>query len=59
MSALSASNTGKSIMKDTTIEIAIDHLFHIGAEETVLFGKMLVINLLKSVKIIFNTLIIL
>jgi len=59
VTTLSTPDPCKSVVQDSTIEITIDHLFHIGAEKAILFGKMIVINLLKSVKIIFNTLVIL
>ena len=58
MPTVPTSDAGKAIMQDTTIEIAINNLFHIGPKKAILFGKMIVINLLKSVKIIFDTLVI-
>jgi len=47
-----AFNAGETIVEDAAIKIAVDHLFHIGTEETVLGGKALVIDLLKFLKVI-------
>jgi hypothetical protein len=46
-------------VEDAAIQIAVDHLFHIGTEETVLGGKALVIDLLKFLKMILNAMVIL
>jgi hypothetical protein len=54
-----ASNAGETIVEDAAIKIAVDHLFHISTEETVLGGKALVIDLLKFIKMILNALVIL
>ncbi len=45
-------------MEDAAIKIATDDLFHISTEETVLGGKALVIDLLKFLKVILNTVVI-
>jgi hypothetical protein len=54
-----AFNAGETIVEDAAIQIAVDHLFHISAEETVLGGKALVIDLLKFLKMILNASVIL
>ncbi len=54
-----AFNAGETIVEDAAIKIAVDHLFHISTEETVLGGKALVIDLLKFLKMILNALVIL
>jgi hypothetical protein len=59
MAAIFASNPGEAVMEDAAIKIAVDHLLHIGAEEAVLGGKALVIDLLKFLKVILNALVIL
>ena len=46
-------------MEDAAIEVAIDDLPHIRPKKTILFGKAVVVNLFKSLKMILNTLIIL
>jgi len=47
-----AFNAGETIVEDAAIKIAIDPLFHISTEESVLGGKALVIDLLKFLKVI-------
>jgi hypothetical protein len=47
-----ALDAGKTIVEDAAIKKAIDHLFHISTEETVLGGKALVIDLLEFRKVI-------
>jgi hypothetical protein len=54
-----AFNAGETIVEDAAIKIAVDHLFHISTEETVLGCKALVIDLLKFLKVILNALVIL
>jgi hypothetical protein len=49
-----ALDAGETIVEDAAIKIAVDHLLHIRAEETVLGGKALVIDLLKFLKMILN-----
>jgi hypothetical protein len=45
-----AFNAGETIVEDATVEIAVDHLFHISTEKTVLDCKALVIDMLKFLK---------
>ena len=59
VTAVPALDAGKTIVEDATIKIAVDHLFHISTEESVLGGKALVIDLLKFLKVILNALVIL
>jgi len=53
-----AFDAGETIVEDAAFKIAVDHLFHISTEETVLGGKALVIDLLKFLKMILNALVI-
>ena len=46
-------------MEDATIQIAVNNLSHIRAEKAILLGKTLIIDLLKSLKMILNTLVVL
>jgi hypothetical protein len=59
VTAIPAFDTGKAIMKDPTIKIAVNDLSHIGPEKAILLGKTLIIDLFKFFKMIFNTLIVL
>jgi len=40
-----AFNTGKAVMEDATIEVAIDNLSDIGPKKAILLGKALIIDL--------------
>jgi hypothetical protein len=57
VTAVLALDAGKTIVEDATIKIAVDHLFHISTEESVLGGKALVRDLLKFLKAILNALV--
>ena len=59
MATVLALDAGKTIVENAAIKIAVDHLFHISTEETVLGSKALVIDLLKFLKMILNALVIL
>ena len=52
---VSTFHTGKAIVQDTVIKIAINHRSHIRYEKSILPLKALFINLFKSLKVIFNT----
>jgi hypothetical protein len=58
VAAVFASDPGEAVMKDAAIEVTVNDRFDIRTQETILFGKTVVVNLLKSLEIIFNTLII-
>ena len=58
MTAFSTSNSCKSVMQDTAIKITIDNLSHIRPEKAILSFKALLIALLESLTMIFNTAII-
>jgi len=58
MPAFIASHSCKSVAKDTTVKVAINDMLNIGPEKSVLPFKALFIGLFKSLKIIFNTVII-
>ncbi|MFZ3114518.1 MAG: hypothetical protein WA133_02200 [Syntrophales bacterium] len=47
-------HTGKAIVQITAIEIAIDYLLDIGPPESVLPGEIVIKDLEKGFKIIFN-----
>jgi hypothetical protein len=59
MTAVSASDTSKSIMQDAAIEIAVNHLLNMMAKKAVMLLKALLIDLLKYFKMVFDTLIML
>ena len=59
MATIFASHPGKTIMQDAAIEITKNDHFDIRTKKTILFGKTVVVNLFKSLKMILNTLIIL
>ena len=59
MGAIFAFNTGKAIMEDATVKIAINDLSHIGPEKAILLGKALIVDLFQRFKIVLNALIIL
>jgi len=59
MAALPTPDTGKVIMWDAAIKIAINDLSHIGTEKAILFGEVIIVDLIRSLKMIFHTLIIL
>ena len=59
MAAVFASHLGEAVTEDAAIEVTVDDLFDIRAQETILFGKTVVTDLFKSLKMILNTLIIL
>jgi hypothetical protein len=58
MTAFSTSNPGKAIIEDAAIKITVYYLFHVGAKETILPSEKIIIDLLKSLKMILKTLII-
>jgi hypothetical protein len=57
MVAIFAFNTGKAIMEDATVKIAINDLSHIGPEKAILLA--LIVDLFQRFKIALNALIIL
>jgi hypothetical protein len=59
MVAILAFNPSKAIMEDAAIKITVNDLSHIRPEKAILFGKTLVIDLLKRLEMVFNALIIL
>lgn len=59
MVAIFAFNTGKAIMEDATVKIAINDLSHIGPEKAILLGKALIVDLFQRFEIVLNALIIL
>ena len=58
MAAVFASNPGESVMEDAAIKVAVNYQFDIRTKKTIPFGKTVVVNLLKYLKMILNTLII-
>ena len=59
VAAFVASDPGKAVMQDAAIEVAEDDLSHIGPEKAIFFSKTLIIDLLKRLEMVFNTLVIL
>jgi hypothetical protein len=59
VSAAPALHTGEAIMEDAAIQVAIDNLPYIRAEETVLPRKDLIVHLFQSFKVILHTLMVL
>ena len=59
MVAIFAFNTGKAIMDDATVKIAISDLPHIGPEKAILLGKALIVDLFPRFKIVLKALVIL
>jgi hypothetical protein len=57
--ALPTPDTGKAVMQNAAIKIAINDLSHIGTEKAILPGEVIIVNRIKSLKMIFDTLIIL
>ena len=58
MATIFAFNTGKAVMEDGTIKIAINDLSDIGPKKAILLGKAFIIDLLQRLKVSLNTLII-
>lgn len=59
MAAFPTFDSCKPIMENAAIEKAVNHLPYIGTEKPVAGCESLIIELLQSLKVIFNTLIIL
>jgi len=58
MTAIFASDPGKAVMQNPTVQIAVNHLLYIRTEEPVFPLKPVLINLFEPFKIVFNTLVI-
>ncbi len=58
MPTLTAPDTGKAIMEDSTVKITINDLSHIGSEKAILLGKVLIVDLFQRFKIVLNALVI-
>jgi len=54
MTAVFAFHAGKAVVQIAAIEIAIDHLLDIGPPESVLPGKMLIIDPDEGLKIVLH-----
>lgn len=59
MAAVFASDPGEAMAQDAAIEKTVNHPFDVGTKEAILFGKTVVIDLFKRLKMILDTLIIL
>jgi hypothetical protein len=59
MAAVRALNPGKTMVQITAVKIAVYNLSGIGAEESIFFAKLIIVDLFKGLKVVFNTLIIL
>ncbi len=58
MTTIATPDTCKTVVQDSAIQIAVNHLLHIRPEKSVLFRKTLVIDLLQRFKMTLNALII-
>jgi predicted DCC family thiol-disulfide oxidoreductase YuxK len=56
MAAVFASDPGKAVMEDAAIEVTVNDHFDIRTKKAILFGKTVVIDLFKSLKMILHTL---
>ncbi len=59
MSTISTFHPCTAIVQDTAIKIAVNDLSHIGPKKAILLSKTLIIDLLKCLKMILNTLVVL
>ena len=59
MAAFSTFDPCETVMQDAAVQVTVDDLFYIGPEKAILFGKALIIDLFKRLKMISNALIIL
>lgn len=58
MAAFCALDPGKAVVEVAAVQIAIDHLAKVGPKKAVLLFEALLVNLLKCLKVVPNTLII-
>jgi hypothetical protein len=59
MPAVGTLNPGKTMVQITTVKVAVDHLFGIGAKKAIFFAKLLIVGLFKGFEVVFNALVIL
>jgi len=59
VTAVFASNPGEAVMENAAIEVTVNDPFDIRTKKSILFGKTVVVNLFKSLKMLLNALIIL
>ncbi|MFO7740096.1 MAG: hypothetical protein R6V46_16575 [Desulfatiglandaceae bacterium] len=59
VAALPTLDPCKAIMENATVQVLVDNLLYVGPQKPVLFGKAIIIDLLKFLKMVLNTLIIL
>ena len=59
MAAIPAFHPGKAVVQDAAVEVPVNHLSYVRAEEAVLLGKAIVIDPLQFFKMVLYTLIIL
>jgi hypothetical protein len=59
MPAVLALHTGKAVVEDAAIQVAIDNLPYVRAEKAVLPRKDLIVDLFKFLEVILHTLIVL
>jgi hypothetical protein len=55
MAAVFASDPGEAVVENAAIEVTADDHFDIRTKKDILFGKTIVVNLFKSLKMILNT----
>jgi len=59
MAAVRTFDPGETMVQITTIKVAVDNLFGIGAEKAILPAEALIVDLFKGLKVVFNTLVVL
>jgi len=55
VTAVLTSDPGKSVMEDTTVQIMVNNLSHIGSKKPVRPLKPILIDLLECLEMVFNT----
>ena len=54
MAAIPAFHPGKAVVQDAAVEVPVNHLFYVRAEEAVLLGKAIIIDPLQFFKMVLN-----
>jgi len=52
-------DTGKAVVQDAAIKIAVNDLPHVGPKKAILFGKAIIVNLFQRFKMVLNALVVL
>jgi hypothetical protein len=59
MPAVRTFDTSETMVQITTVKITVDNLLGVGAEESIFFAKLLIVDLFKGLEVVFNTLVVL